>query len=252
LTEITATQLRDFQLCRHLYNRKHNDGLQERKNLPARELLGVEFDEALTKAVKWYYFELMAGNQPSFRALMWKWEKLWFKNVTVADIMQASDDPGKNRNSYNTDAHSILSNFINTHKNPGDVYMFNEHYTVPLTDTIKISGTIDLVLIKNRQVIIKQIAPKGPRAYSKGTELGYKLILDSVAFRHISGGNEHKVSMDYIKDNKTMDLSITDVDITNTKALATEIEVCSNFYPSPGCYFCNQCWFKKDCWTHGQ
>lgn len=254
MIEITPEKLRDFQLCRFLYKRKHVDNLQEKKNLAEREQLGVDFDAALDKTIKWFYFETMSGKIPSFRAMMWKWEKLWFKNVSASEIMTASDHPGKNRNYYNTEANKVLSRFYNTHKNPGEVYMINEHYSVPLTEDTKAVGTIDLVIVQNRQVIIKHVATKGQRAYAKGTENGYKVILDSVAFRHRSGGTEHKVSIDYLKEGKVVDAVVTEQDILTTKMLATEIATCTadKFYPSPGCYFCNQCRFKKDCWTHGQ
>jgi hypothetical protein len=250
MIEITPTKLRDFGLCRYLYEQKHIEGVPEKITLPERDQLVYEFEDSLQTAIKWFYFEAMADKVPSYKALMWKWEKLWFKNVTAEDIMRASDYPGKNRNSYNTDAATILAKFHNTHQRMGKVLMINENYEVPITRNAKAVGNLDLVILVANQIVITHFSTRSKGSYARGTEGSFKVILDSLAFRHKADRIENKITIDLVRTGKTFDTVVTDVDIENVKRLSDEMNNCTNFYPSNGCYWCdNGCQFKTECWT---
>lgn len=242
--------LRDFQLCRSLYKSKHIDHLPERV-ASSRGMLVTEFNNSMIKTVKWFYFMSMQDHVPSFQSLINKWSSIWFKDVSIDDIKNNPDEIKKNINHFNTEANILLSYFHKTHRDPGNVILLDDRYECSLTPNSMISGSVDVVIKDGSSIIIKHIGMSSGNAYSKGTALGYKLILDSIGFRS-KGFTENKCSIELLGKKKSIDAVITDVDINQAKALADEIVHCKNYYPSPGCYFCKRCRFAGTCWTNSR
>lgn len=250
MLELTAEKLRDFGLCRRLYHRKHIEKLAERKARSERDSLIAEFDDALSRTYKWFAFETMSGKVPSFKSLQWKWEKLWFKGITAEEIMTAPTNPGKNRNSYNTEAQKMLRNFYERNKHMGPVLMINERYTVPLTAEAKVSGTIDLVVREGNRIVIKEVGTRGMSSWNPGALGWYRMISDSIAFRHMTGGTENMVSIDLLRENRRVDLVITETDVNEIVALADEAVYESNWLPTRKNYFCDSCNFHVECYPN--
>jgi hypothetical protein len=249
MIELTPEKLRDFALCSRLYEHKHVQHLVERKPKSARDRLVDEFEDAMTKTIKWFYFELMSDKVPSFRNLQWKWEKLWFKGATVEEVMREVTDPGKNKHRYNTEAQTILSNFYETNKGGADVLMINERYVVPITPDTKAIGSIDLVVREGNFIVIKHLSTKGPGYWKPGTMGWHKMILDSMAFRYRTDKIENKVSVEMLRDGRRQDFVISSAEVNEITGLSDELANCNSWRPSRGCYWCKSCSFNSECYA---
>jgi CRISPR/Cas system-associated exonuclease Cas4 (RecB family) len=248
MTSVTAEEIRDFQLCKFLYQKKHIEKVITSMTLPQRDKLVYEFEDAVEKTIKYFYFETMNSNVPNLKNLFSRWERIWFKNVTVDNIIEEEDHPQKNINSYNTDAHAILNTFYKRNaKNPGEVVIINEAYEVPVTERTKARGQIDLVLRFGKNIIIPHFGLRTQSQFGKGTERGYKIILDSIAYRHKTESTESRVRIELLKNGKTIDTVVSDLELKQVKQLSDEIDGCTTFYSSAGNWWCKNCQFSKLC-----
>jgi hypothetical protein len=242
--EVSAEQIRDFQLCRFLYKSRHIEKLQEKK-LPARDQLVYEFEDAVSRVISYFYFETMANQVPSFNILMYKWRHTFLNGLTAEDIARGQDDPERNRNYFTTEGMKILSAFHErNHKNPGRVIML---YSIPLSDGIIASGIINLVIEKDGKVLMPHYTTKTMSHFQKGTIGSNKAILDTIAYRYKTNKIEDYIQFSLLKKIKDEKNVVTDLDIRQIKELADEMSVAKLFPASVGCYWCSSCQFSSQC-----
>jgi hypothetical protein len=221
--EVSAEEIRDFQLCRYLYKSRHIEKIPEKK-LPARDQLVYDFEDAVSRVISYFYFETMANQVPSFNILMYKWRHTFLNGLTAEDIARGQDDPERNRNYFTTEGMKILSSFHEKHhRNPGRVIMLNEPYSIPISSGIIAHGTINLVIEKDGKVLMPHYTTKTMSHFQKGTAGSNKAILDAMAFRY-----KTETSEDYIE-------------------LTDEMSLVKLFPASVGCYWCGSCQYSGQC-----
>jgi hypothetical protein len=114
-----------------------------------RELLARRYENTIKQITSFYFYKMQGGSAPSYRALLNRWEKLWFKDETTAYDLSTDQHETiwGNPASYTTTAAYILREF---HKHfegyVGTPVMINEPYSTAIGASVRIDGTIDLVL----------------------------------------------------------------------------------------------------------
>lgn len=144
---ITVESLKDFQTCARLYDYRHQDKLET--PVYARELLSQRFESTLQKVVYFFFYKKQAGITPSYNALLNRWERLWFPKGTDAyDIaMEQHESWHGNLASCSNAATGNLMKFHEDFMSlNADPIVIDEKYHVPLTRTIRLDGSIDIVL----------------------------------------------------------------------------------------------------------
>ena len=251
MIEVTSESLRDFQLCKYLYKAKHIDKIHMKEHLAKREMLPYQLEEAIDKTIKYFYFESMANGVPSYKTLLWKFEKQWLKDKTVEEIISDRDAPYKNVHHFTTEGIRVIDRFYKlNYKNPGKVLNISESYVLPIGEGLTASGQIDIVIEKDGIIILPYYTFRGKQSYKPGAEKYFKIILDALAFRRMSGKRERSAEITFLKTGFTTDnMVINDLMVRQLKDITEEIKECKRYYPSNNNYWCKNCTMEKYCST---
>lgn len=244
-----AHQVRDYRLCKYLYNSRHNLKKPER-SLPVRDLMAERFDEAMKKLVKRAYFHTMGGTGfPTMDRLLYEWDRIWHEGRTYESILTDRNHPDKSLDSYNADAINMIRAFhARTVKNPGKVVgsFLGEDYFVQLDNGVVITGELELVLERSGQIVIPHFTTKNPANFKPRTLGQTKIILDAMAFRSKTGRVENFSVIEYLPKGKVEQVVLDDVIIHEASELMGEMAT-RDKWPAEDCYWCDRCSFSRDC-----
>lgn len=150
MIKIDAQALRDFQVCGRYYDYKFNEQLPVKSNNATREKIGERYGETMRTIANFFFYKKQAYNEPSYDALLNRWQKLWFKPETaMTDFATASTTVNYNsETSYTTlAAHLMLLFHEEFSDKPNlEVVLIDEPFTVPISSKIALEGSFDLVL----------------------------------------------------------------------------------------------------------
>lgn len=252
MIQLNAEQIRDFRGCRYLYKAKHIDKIAQKHYVNERDLLPSQFEDAIKKTIKYFYFEAMNKNIVSYKDLQKKFERLWLKEKTVKDIINDENTPQKNVHHFTTEGIKIVYDFYKVnHKNPGEVLLLSEEYSVPITKNVIINGNIDIALNRNGKVTLPVYTTKGKTYFSEGNEGYYKIVLDAIAFKYKTDLDINNVSIISFKGGgyKQDDIVIDMLKVRQLKEVVEEIYECKRFLPNHDYYWCKNCSMEKYCST---
>ncbi len=148
---LSADSIRDYQVCSFYFNEKYVVGSNDATY--AREQLAEKFENTLRRVVSFFFYKRQGGIVPSYNALLNRWEKLWFpKNTTAYDIAtERHESAHGNLASYSNAATAALLKFYEDFIDyKGDPIMIDEQFLVPLGNDIRLEGTFDLMLKREK------------------------------------------------------------------------------------------------------
>jgi hypothetical protein len=149
LIKLTANSLKDFQICALLYDYRFGNG-KISEYVDIRDRRAQRFDETIKRVVAFFFYKKQAYVEPSYQALLNRWQKLWFSDETTAvdiatmknEVVWGSDT------SYTTQAATALLQFHEEFSNKPNqhVVLVDEKFCVPLNKEVALEGTFDVVL----------------------------------------------------------------------------------------------------------
>lgn len=149
MINIDASSLKDFQMCSLLYDYRYGEG-KRNEYVDIRDRRAKRFDEVMKRVIAFFFYKKQAKAEPSYQALLNRWQKLWFAaGTTAADITNAKNEIVWNSDTtYTTQAAHALLQFHEefSNKSHQEVVLVDEKFTVPLTKEITIEGIFDVVL----------------------------------------------------------------------------------------------------------
>lgn len=149
MIKINPTSLKDFQTCALLYDYRHSEHkITEYVDIRDRRI--NRFDETIKRVVAFFFYKKQSMAEPSYQALLNRWQKLWFADeTTAADIASMKNETiWGSETSYTTQAVNALTQFYEEFANKPDqqVVLVDEKFCVPLDKEIALEGTFDVVL----------------------------------------------------------------------------------------------------------
>jgi len=151
--DVTVDSIHDFKVCELFYRYRYIDELRE--PMFSRDLLVQKFENTLYKIASYFFYKKQAGLVPSYRAILNRWEKLWFpKDMTAYDMaVQKNDISTGNLASFSNVATAALETFYEDFASDQRIpVVIAEDFLVPLRKDIRLHGKIDLMLKSNDNV----------------------------------------------------------------------------------------------------
>ncbi len=152
MLKISPDALKDFQICSLLYEYRHNPDPKQRKieSLDIRDRRIARFDETLKRVLAFFFYKKQSLAEPSYQALLNRWQKLWFAEGTNAvDIANMKNEIiWGSETSYTTQAAIALRHFCDefADKPEQQVVLVDEKFCVPLNKQVALEGTFDVIL----------------------------------------------------------------------------------------------------------
>lgn len=148
MIKVNANSLKDFQTCALFYNYKYVEKIPE--ILDVRKKRAQKFDETIKRVVAFFFYKKQAYAEPSYQALLNRWQKLWFaEGTTATDIAMAKNEVlWGSDTSYTSQAAVALMQFHEEFSNKPEqqVVLVDEKFCVPLDKEIALEGSFDVVL----------------------------------------------------------------------------------------------------------
>jgi hypothetical protein len=149
MLKINPTSLKDFQTCALLYEYRHSEN-KITEYIDIRDRRINRFDETIKRVVAFFFYKKQSMAEPSYQALLNRWQKLWFADETsAADIATMKNETiWGSETSYTTQAVAALNQFYEEFANKPDqqVVLVDEKFCVPLDKEVALEGTFDVVL----------------------------------------------------------------------------------------------------------
>lgn len=150
MLKLTASSLKDFQTCALLYSYRHAEETKITEYVDIRDRRAQRFEETIKRVAAFFFYKKQAYLEPSFQALLNRWEKLWFSDgITAAEIATMKNEViWGSDTSYTTQAAAALRSFWEEFSNKPEqqVVLVDEKFCVPLDKEIALEGVFDLVL----------------------------------------------------------------------------------------------------------
>lgn len=150
MLKLTPNALKDFQTCALLYSYRHKEDSKITEYVDIRDRRAQRFDETIKRVAAFFFYKKQAYLEPSFQALLNRWEKLWFNgSITPVEIATMKNEViWGSETSYTTQAAAALRIFWEefADKPNQQVVLVDEKFCVPLSGKIALEGLFDLVL----------------------------------------------------------------------------------------------------------
>jgi hypothetical protein len=118
-----------------------------------------DFEATIKKIASFFFYKKQAYAEPSYQALLNRWQKLWFNaDTTALDIATAQHEiMWGNESSYTSQAAMALLEFYEefSNKPQQQVILSDEPFSVPFGKGIVFTGVFDLVLREKSQLVDK-------------------------------------------------------------------------------------------------
>lgn len=257
MLKVTAEGLRDFQICGRLYDYRHGTkDEEEKKNIRERKI--ERFDHTIKRVATFFFYKKQNHLEPSYQALLSRWQKLWFAdNTDAADIaLMKNEIIWGSETSYTTQAAAALLAFYEafSDKHDSEVVLIDEPFEVPLLGNVALRGTFDLITREkvNNQYqykVYKWITTNLKRSTAYWS---FDMAILDYAFRYRN--NFHNMNIEYfiwdfgstIPGQKQV--LIEKVDHVDLKFWAAELEKEEVFVSRRGLTaYCKSCPFDKPC-----
>lgn len=254
-TVVSVEALKDFQTCALLYDFRHQQKRYE--SYSRADELSVRYENVMKRIVSFYFYKKQSGIVPSVSALLNRWEKNWFpKDMTAYDLAtEQTEMVGGNLVSFSADATRSLLRFYEefTPDLHSDPLLINEDYVIPITDTIHLTGSFDLVLRdkKGLYTVIKWVTNPSRRVMPSHMVMDFAAL--RTAFDYRNEGRNLKVRYGYYDLVTASKFGFHEVDVTkaDVNALAFWAEDAANtkvFVPRRGLTsYCRGCPFDVPC-----
>lgn len=258
MIKLNAESLKDFQICARLYDYRHGTK-DATEYVDIRQKRIERFDDIIKRVATFFFYKKEAFAEPSYNALLNRWQKLWFSDDTTAvDILNMKNEILWNGTvSFNTQAADALLKFHEdfANKDNFDIVLVDEKFCVPLNREIALEGIFDVVLrekLSNGQYhyhIYKWTSTAVKRTVAYWT---FDLAILDYAFRYRNGNKPMNVSY-YIWNfggtsigAKQLILEKQDRDLL--KYWAESVNDTKVFIPRRGLTsYCKSCPFDKPC-----
>ncbi len=260
MIKLSANSLRDFQTCARLYAYRFGEDKTEEK-YDIRERRAQKFDDTIRRVITFFFYKKQAMSEPSYQALLNRWQKLWFDPGTSAvDIAISKNESWWNNNSsYTTQAATVLLHFYEQFANKPEqqIVLIDESFCVPLSKTIALEGQFDIIL--------RELKPDKTYEYSvfKWANISakrtlsywlYDFVIMDYAFRYRNGFKP--MSVRYYLWNFSgatigpKELMPESEDFKTVKYWAEELESTKVFASRRGLTsYCKTCPFDKKCFN---
>lgn len=159
---LTPKAIIDYTVCGLFYDCRHNR--KETEIIDFATVRNDRFESTIKRVINHFFFKKQAGLTPSYRALLNKWEKLWFpKDMTAYDAaVERHTAAYDNLHTYSNLAVAALETFVETFS-PEEiqVIMIDESFVIPVAPGIRLEGCFDVVLrIGDGYRVIKMISKR--------------------------------------------------------------------------------------------
>jgi len=151
MKKITAENLKDYQTCALLYGYRHagmESGVKVSPDI--RERRATKFEATIRRVAAFFFYKKQAFSEPSYQALLNRWQKLWFADGTqAADIASSRYEVAwANDVSYTSQAAASLLAFFEDFANKPDkeIILIDEPFNVPLDKDLILDGMFDAVI----------------------------------------------------------------------------------------------------------
>jgi hypothetical protein len=261
LIKINAESLKDFQICSLLYQYKYIDKLDDNKNIRERRI--QKFDDTIKRVAAFFFYKKQSYAEPSYQAMLNRWQKLWFADETSAadiaamknEIIWGSDT------SYTTQAASAMLSFHEQFydKTSDQVMLVDEPFTVPLSKKVALTGNFDLVLREKKPdgnykyKIYKWITNNLKKPSSFWT---FDFVVLDYAFKYRNNNNLLDISYylwDFGSSNPgSKEVVLDSEDFSILEHWSSQLEQTEIFSPRRGLTsYCKSCPYDKPCsrWT---
>lgn len=258
MIKITANSLRDYQTCARLYAYRYGEDKTTEK-LDIRERRAARFDETIRRVITFFFYKKQAMAEPSYQALLNRWQKLWFEPGTNAmDIALAKNETWWNSDiSYVTQATNALLVFYDEFANKPEqqVVLVDESFCVPLSKTVALEGQFDVILREQKPDktfqyhIYKWANISIKRAISFWT---FDFTIMDYAFRYRNSFKNLDTKFYLWNFNGSLigskEIELETEDIQTMRYWATELENTKVFASRRGfTSYCKSCPFDKKC-----
>lgn len=261
MIKITAESLKDFQICSLLYDYRNVQKLDENKNIRDRRI--QKFDETIKRVAAFFFYKKQAFSEPSYQALLNRWQKLWFSDDTsAADIASMKNEIiWGSETSYTTQAASALLSFHEQFydKQADQVVLVDEPFCVPLGKKTALTGSFDLVLREKKASgdfeykIYKWITNNLKKPTSFWT-FDFAILDYAFKYRNNNAVNVSYYLWDFGSSNPGVkELMIDREDFYILEHWAEQLEGTKIFSPRRGLTsYCKSCPYDKPCskWQH--
>lgn len=250
---LTSESISEYQICELYYKYKHID--HEKGVIPQQQLLLDRFNLTLKRTVAYFFYRQQAetGKVPSYRALLNRWEKLWFpKNMNSYKASTQSHPITKKTDiSYSNTAAIALRSFHEYFSNrEGIPVAVDDPFLIPLYRDVRLQGNFDLVFKeKDFYRVVRWIGEtRGSQNRPKHTMTDFAALKLAWEHRH-----KRKIETVYSSYNLIMPSGFkaetpTVEDANALKYWAAEIAEKRAFVPRRGyTSLCNNCPFDKPC-----
>lgn len=148
--QVTPEAIRDYEACPRYYDFNYDDKGVGIDKMNKRQKLSFEYMEAIKRVANYYLFKKQGFSDPTLKSLYNRWQKDWFQNETVVDIMKMPNSIQQNsKTAFSTRASEIIKLFFRDFETvTGDqIFWLNEEYIVPiLGKQATLKGKVDFVL----------------------------------------------------------------------------------------------------------
>lgn len=258
LPNVNADDLRNFRTCELLYDYRKLQGLEPLEYTHPRFQKQIEYEATIKKIASFFFYKKQAYSEPSYQALLNRWQKLWFSaDTTATDIMTAQHEiMWDNEASYTSQAAMALLDFYEDFagRPHEQVMLSDERFNVPLGRDVVLEGVFDLVLRTRDSLGDKYTIYKWSGVHKRppSNYWSFDFAIMDYAFRY---RNDFKpVNVEYrLWDFGSAKPGIihyetSDHDFNNMKHWATKLIRTKVFVPRRGLItFCKQCPYDEPC-----
>lgn len=147
---VTVDSIKDFQVCSLFYDYRYNKSQSEPTN--NRTIMAQRFRNTFIRVLNFYLYKKQSGIEPSYNALVNRWQRLWFpKEMDAYDMLVEKHTISHgNLAKYSNIAVQSLKQFHEDFSSVKiDPMLIQEEYMVPIGSEVILSGTIDFMYRQN-------------------------------------------------------------------------------------------------------
>lgn len=260
MIRIKAQDLKDFQTCELLHEYRNIKNLITAEYTHPRFKKQKEYEATIKKIASFFFYKKQAFSEPSYQALLNRWQKLWYSaDTTAMDIATTQHEiMWDNESSYTGQAAMALLDFYEDFANKLDeqVVLSDEKFSVPLSKskTIVLEGSFDLVVRKKTQLSDSYIVYKwsGEHKRPPGNFWLFDFAIMDYAFRYRN--DFRPIDVEYrlwdfgSAKPGPVHYVVSDNDLKMMKHWAEQLAETEVFVPRRGLTaFCKRCPYDEPC-----
>lgn len=253
MLDLNADMIKTYQTCSLLYKYRYVDGLFE--PIVNDKLVRDRFENVLRRVLTFYFYQKQDGNQPSFKSMLNRFQKIWFgEGYTAEDIFSEVTNATHKKDKLSLAGETIkyFADFYEEFDASSAIpLMMREDFSVPIGKEIKLSGFFDVVLKEVNDYKVIKWRANNARPLNTADFFVDFAIFDH-AFRHRMEGRDFNVKY-YIYDFMSIHKGMNEVevhpdDFFTLKYWCNEILRDTTYPPRRGLTtHCRGCHFNQPC-----